>query len=52
MKFLEREYSAPRATATSGCIANGAKRVPRTYATAVHETVGGLREALGRTERD
>jgi len=31
--------------------AHGAKRVPKTYSAAVHETVRELREALGLSEK-
>jgi DNA repair photolyase len=48
--FLEKEYPALVA-GYDRLFANGAKYVPRTYSTAVQETVRELREALGLSEK-
>ena len=50
LTFLGKEY--PELVAGYGRLfANGAKRVPTSYAEAVHSSVRELREALGLTAR-
>ena len=50
MKYLEKDFPALVA-GYERLFAHGAKRVPKTYSAAVHETVRELREALGLSEK-